>query len=111
MAVSPLNQLAPRAHDTEQLRRDAGLWLRDLRKRRGLNQRELADLVGAAYYPFISMLEAGRGRIQADKYEAWAEALDVPPAEFVKTLMKYFDPVTYELLFQDEAEPTPNPQP
>lgn len=83
----------------QELRREAGLWLKELRERRGLSQRQLASLLGADYYTFVSQLETGRGRIPPDRYRQWAEALDIEPAEFVKTLMQYYDPVTYGILF------------
>ena len=82
-----------------QLRRTAGLWLKELRQKRGLSQRELANLVGADYYTFISQLETGRGRIPPDRYRQWAQALGVEPTEFVSTLMQYYDPVTHSILF------------
>jgi transcriptional regulator with XRE-family HTH domain len=83
------------------LRQQAGRWLRELRKARGLSQRGLADQIGADYYTFISQIEAGRGRIPPDRYAVWASALGVDPKIFVQTLMRYYDPVTYEIVFAD----------
>ena len=83
----------------QDLRREAGLWLKKLRERRGLSQRQLASQLGTEYYTFISQLETGRGRIPPARYRQWAEILGVEPAEFVKTLMQYYDPVTYGILF------------
>lgn len=85
--------------EVRELRRMGGLWLKELREKRGLSQRALAALVGTEYYTFISQLETGRGRIPPDHYLEWAAALGVPSAEFVRTLMKYYDPVTYGILF------------
>src|SRR5439155_9519148 len=84
-----------------ELRREAGRWLRELREARGFSQRNLADLVGAEYYTFISQLETGRGRIPPDRYLMWAKALGVDPKVFVRTLLRYYDPVTYGILFED----------
>jgi transcriptional regulator with XRE-family HTH domain len=84
-----------------ELRQHAGRWLRELREARGLSQRGLADRVDAEYYTFISQLEAGRGRIPPDRYTAWATALGVEPKIFVQTLMRFYDPVTYEIVFAD----------
>jgi DNA-binding XRE family transcriptional regulator len=89
--------------EVQELRRAAGLWLRELREKRGLSQRQLASLVGAEYYTFISQLETGRGRIPPDRYRQWAAALDIEPSELVRTLMKYYDPVTYGILFATEG--------
>jgi len=92
---------------TQKLRNRAGNWLRELRERRGLSQRELAAQIGAEYYTFISQLETGRGRIPPDRYLAWAHALGVDKREFVRTLMSYYDPVTYSILFDEPMESKP----
>jgi len=91
------------APDVKELRRAAGEWLRKLREERGLSQRDLAKLVGIEYHTFISQLEMGRGRVRADRYKQWADALGVPPKVFVKTLLRYYDPVTYDMLFDDDG--------
>lgn len=88
--------------DVRELRREAGRWLRELREAQGLSQRSLADLIGAEYYTFISQLESGRGRIPPDRYLVWAQALGVEPRLFVRTLMRYYDPVTHAILFEDD---------
>jgi transcriptional regulator with XRE-family HTH domain len=56
------------AANVQELRRAGGEWLRKLRERRGLSQRDLAKLVGVEYYTFISQIEMGRGRVRADHY-------------------------------------------
>ena len=92
----------------QELRREAGRYIRSLREGRGLSQRQLADLIGTEYYTFISQLETGRGRIPADKYEAWASALGVDQREFVFNLMRFYDPITFAILFPDrQAAPAP----
>jgi len=85
--------------DVQDLRREGGRWLKDRRESVGLSQRELADLVGAEYYSFISQLETGRGRIPPDRYEAWAKALKIPVDSFVRETMQFYDPITYQILF------------
>ncbi len=94
-------------HDVHKLRREAGKWLKELRENRNLTQRELADLVGIDYYTFISQLEVVRGRIPPDRYERWANALNIEPAEFVKKLMRFYDPETYRLLFSEKEVDDP----
>jgi transcriptional regulator with XRE-family HTH domain len=79
---------------THKRRNQAGVWLRELRERRGLSQRELAARVGVEYYTLISQLETGRGRIPPDRYPIWAHALGIDKREFVRTLMSYYDPLT-----------------
>ncbi len=86
-------------HDVQKLRREAGKWLKELREARGLTQRQLAERVGVDYYTFISQLEVGRGRIPPDRYERWARALGVNPADFVRNLLRFYDPETFRLLF------------
>ena len=86
--------------DVAELRRDAGHWLKQLREAKGLSQRDLAEQVGVEYYTFISQVESGRGRIPPDRYRDWASALGVPAREFVTKLMRFYDPVTYRILFE-----------
>ena len=81
------------------LRKEAGSWLRARRSKLGLSQRELAVRVNMEYYTFISQIEAGRGRIPADRMRDWAEALEMDPKEFASKLMKYYDPFTFEMVF------------
>src|SRR5262245_39456490 len=89
---------------TQKLRNQAGEWLRELRERRGLSQRQLAQIVGADYHTFISQVENGRGRIPPDGYLVWASALGVEPREFVRALMSYYDPATYNIVFGDGSQ-------
>lgn len=87
------------SEEVQALRREGGRWLRDLREARGLSQRQLATLIGAEYYTFVSQLETGRGRIPPDRYRIWAEALGVEAVWFVQSLMRFYDPMTHEILF------------
>jgi transcriptional regulator with XRE-family HTH domain len=98
---------------TQKLRVEAGQWLRGLREKCGLSQRELAQKVGAEYYTFISQLENGRGRIPPDRYLDWANALRIEAREFARGLMYYYDPITYRIIFgpkirSKKATPTPD---
>ena len=88
--------------DVQELRREDGRWLKERREAVGLSQRQLAKLVGADYYTFISQLEAGRGRVPPDRYCDWAVAFAIPPKELVRTLLRFYDPITYELLFGED---------
>jgi transcriptional regulator with XRE-family HTH domain len=83
----------------QELRREGGRWLREQRERANLSQRQLAAKVGAEYYTLVSQLETGRGRVAPDQYFIWAEALNISPQEFVRALMRFYDPVTYDILF------------
>lgn len=86
-------------HDIKRLRKEAGEWMRRLREQKNLSQRQLAKRVGLDYYTFVSQIESGRGRIPPDRYKVWADALGVETQPFVRELMRYYDPVTHELLF------------
>jgi transcriptional regulator with XRE-family HTH domain len=87
------------------LRREAGIWLKQMREVRGLSQRDVANLVGIEYYTFVSQVEAGRGRVPPDRYEAWAKALGLDVSQFVRTLLRFYDPITHALLFPGELPP------
>ena len=50
----------------------------------------------------VSMIESGRGRIRPESYRLWAAAMDLSPREFVENIMKYYDPIAYEILFEDD---------
>lgn len=81
------------------LRREAGQWLQKEREKLKLSQRDLAKLLDVQYYTFVSQIENGRGRIPPERYQSWASALGMDPKEFVKEVLRYYEPSTYEILF------------
>jgi transcriptional regulator with XRE-family HTH domain len=85
--------------ETRTLRLAGGDWLRSLREARGLTQRQVADQLGFPLYTFISQLENGHGRVPPDRYRDWANVLGIEPKLFVQNILKYYDPKTYEILF------------
>ncbi|HEY8360932.1 MAG TPA: helix-turn-helix transcriptional regulator [Ramlibacter sp.] len=85
------------------LRLDAGTWLKQLREEAGLSQRDLANMLSLDYYTFISQLENGRGKIPSNRYREWAVALKVDEKIFVKRMLMYYDPHSYEILFGEDA--------
>ena len=78
-----------------------GQRVRTMRAVRGMSRKVLAKVSGISER-YIAQLEAGRGRIPPDRYLHWAEALGVEPRYFVRTLLRYYDPVTYAILFGDD---------
>ncbi|MFM2043667.1 MAG: hypothetical protein RLY86_2243 [Pseudomonadota bacterium] len=92
--------------EVKALRRQAGAWIKNRRVEVGLTQRALADAVGLDYYTMVSMIEAGRGRIPPDSYVGWANALQMTPRDLVRTLMQFYDPITYTILFEDDGAAT-----
>ncbi|MEO3386179.1 helix-turn-helix transcriptional regulator [Mesorhizobium sp. CAU 1741] len=96
--------------DVQRLRQEAGRWLRSLREKAGYSQRELARVVNLEYYTFISQIESGRGRVPPAQTKAWAEALNVPVRDFAIELMRFYDPLNYDLIFAAEkAAPAGTP--
>jgi transcriptional regulator with XRE-family HTH domain len=96
---SDSRQKLPDNSSPVELRKKAGRWLRSIRCELGLSQRELAHRVNMEYYTFISQIEAGRGRVPADRLRDWSEALEMDPREFAINLMKYYDPHSFSMIF------------
>jgi transcriptional regulator with XRE-family HTH domain len=94
--------------DVAELRKEAGLWLRERRETAGLSQRELAIKVGFEYYTFISQIESGRGRVPAERYEKYAKAFRMSPRDFALAMLRFNDPHTYRMIFGEDAQPSPN---
>lgn len=90
--------------EAKEQRAALGVWLKELRENANLSQRELADKLSLDYYTFISQLENGRGRIPVHRYTEWAKALEQDQRSFVKKLLSYYEPTTYQVLFDDVAE-------
>jgi transcriptional regulator with XRE-family HTH domain len=88
------------APDARKLRREAGAWLQDLRKRAGLSQVDLAARLGLKYYTFVSQVENGFGRVPTEAMERWALALGVAPSAFARELLAFYDPELHRLLFE-----------
>lgn len=92
------------------LRKEGGAWLRDRRVAVRLSQRELSIELGLDYYTFISQIESGRGRVPPSMIEKWAKAVKYPVREFAIHLMKYYDPLNYELIFGGEGWNAESPE-
>jgi transcriptional regulator with XRE-family HTH domain len=98
-AVDPV-----RAAATKGLRQEAGRWLKAARETAGLTQADLAAKVGLRYYTFVSQVESGLGRVPIETQGAWADAVGMEPCDFAKTLLRYYEPELFRLLFGAEAE-------
>ena len=92
------------SEQTQSLRKEVGRWLATLRQEAGLSQRDLAKAVGSDFYTFISQIENGKGRIPPSKYASWADAVQVDRTRFVKTLLSYYDPITYNILYDNVTD-------
>jgi transcriptional regulator with XRE-family HTH domain len=95
--------------ETRQLRKEVGAWLQGLRANAGLSQAELAGRLGLKQATFIAQLENGYGPIPFEQVAAWAKALGVPPAEFARKLLSFYEPEVHRLLFEKaSSSPTKN---
>ena len=108
----PRTAAAPdRAAELKRRRREAGAWLKRLREGAGLTQAELAERVGLRYYTFISQVESGLGRVPIESQGAWAGAVGEEPAAFARTLLRYYEPELYRLLFASDEPRAPGAGP
>jgi hypothetical protein len=48
---------------------------------------------------FIPQIEAGKGRILLEKYEAFARVYNVDPKWFAQNYLRFTDPYMHKLLF------------
>lgn len=101
----PATDPAKAAH-IKVLRQQAGRWLKTARETAGLTQAELAEKVGLRYYTFVSQVESGLGRLPIETQGAWAAALGLEPGDFARTLLRYYEPELYRLLFSGAADLT-----
>jgi transcriptional regulator with XRE-family HTH domain len=86
-------------NSASELRKKAGSLLRERRCELGLSQREVASRVNMEYYTFVSQIEAGKGRVPAERMHDWSIALEMEPKEFATMLLRYYDPHSYEMIF------------
>ncbi|WP_019998693.1 helix-turn-helix domain-containing protein [Aureimonas ureilytica] len=87
--------------EKERLRRECGAWLQKQRETVGLSQAEFAKLVKFELKTFVSQVETGKRRIPQEHYHDWARALRMDTREFVATLLSYYEPITYGIIFKD----------
>lgn len=85
-------------------RRDAGVWLKDLREQAGLTQMEVASRLGFKYYAFVSQVETGFSRLPTEKIEAWAQVMGVEPRQFARRLISFYEPELHRVLYELKHE-------
>ena len=95
--LAELHKTTP--EESKEHRQTLGVLLKSMREDQGLSQRELADRLNLDYYTFISQLETGRGKIPEHRYQEWALALGQEPRNFVRILLRHYQPSTYKILF------------
>lgn len=69
------------------------------REAAGLTQAQLSERVGLRYYTFVSQVESGVGRLPIEMQEAWAQTLGLDPSDFARSLLAYYEPELFRLLF------------
>ncbi|WP_375457041.1 helix-turn-helix domain-containing protein [uncultured Methylobacterium sp.] len=90
--------------ETQELRRDAGRLLKHLREKAGHTQGSFSAEVGSPVYTFVSQIETGRGRIPPDQIRTWANAYGIEARSFLQMIMRFYDPETFAVLFENEPE-------
>lgn len=90
--------------DVLRLRQAAGAYLRQLREAAGLTQRALGAALDMEYYTFIAQIESGRGRVPPAQMRDWARVLGVAPRAFAINMMRFYDPLSFELIFPDGVD-------
>ncbi|MFN4281150.1 MAG: helix-turn-helix domain-containing protein [Alphaproteobacteria bacterium] len=85
--------------EMRKLRKQAGVYIRELRLAAGLSQLDLAQRLKLQYYTFISQIENGAARVPPESIDEFAAALGVARGEFAKTLLSFYDPWTYRAIF------------
>lgn len=83
-------------------RAEVGRWLKQQREAAGLTQRELALQVGSLYYTYISQIELGQGRIIPERWNTWANVLNIHPRVFAMKMLEAYEPVAYKMIFGDD---------
>ena len=81
----------------------AGAWLKSLRIASGLSQSDLAALIEAPHYTYISQMETGRRSIPTYHIDDFARALGWSQAAFAKVLLSHQDPFVHAALFESET--------
>ena len=101
--ATPASDRSARIRETEagNFKRQAGKWLREQRQKAGLSQMDLANRLGLKYYTFVSQIENGYGRVPSHSMADWARALGIRPRTFSRTLLEYYDPALYQVLFEE----------
>ena len=93
--------------EKDRLRKECGIWLKNRREAAGLSQRDLAKLAKFKLFTFVSQVECGRCRIPPEHYHDWAQALKIDVRELVATMLYYYEPTTYKIIFKNRPRPRP----
>lgn len=113
MARQPKARQGRESPEDIKRRAECGAWLRRLREAQGLSSRELALALGSHNLSLVSQIETGQKKLPTHQIRDFARLLGVQPRDFARTLMRYYDPLNYEILFsakEDQIWQPPEPQ-
>jgi transcriptional regulator with XRE-family HTH domain len=82
-------------------RRLFGEYLADMRLKRGLTQKELGKALGMTDTA-ISATELGRNSLSPERYRQTADALGVGRKQFARTLLRFYDPWLFSMLYPEQ---------
>ncbi|KAB1070027.1 helix-turn-helix domain-containing protein [Methylobacterium planeticum] len=99
MSTNPQKLSSP---ETQELRREAGKLVKHLREQAGHSQRSLSAEIGSLPYTFVSQIETGRSRVPPDQIPVWADAFGIDARRFLLMIMRFYDPETFAVLFEEE---------
>ena len=110
----PFQFRAGRGSDSAELNRDiaydyrrtVGRMVRDWRLAKGMTQDELARAMGMGFTA-ISAIETGRSTVPPERYQEFADILNVERVEFGKLMLRYSNPWAYALIFDPEHADRP----
>lgn len=92
---------------TKEERHSAAGFLKTRRENLGITQREVARMIGLEYISMVSQIEAGKAKVPPGRYADYARALRMDPKDFVRELLKHYDPEAWKILF-GSTEPRRN---
>ena len=77
-----------------------GAWLRTRRVELGMTQQDLLAAMGRSdlWLAHVSAIETGQRKVPLQEYETWARVLQIEPAEFAETVLRYINPWLYRML-------------
>lgn len=90
-------------------RKELGAWIKRLREREELTQKDAADLLGYSYFTTLSAFERGASPLPLSLWPEMARVYKVEPKVFAMRALKLEEPKVFNMLFQpeqlDEQEP------
>lgn len=85
-----------------EMRREAGRWLKTLREARSYSQKQLQQIIAPDLRTkYVSLIEHGRQIVTPEYIEAWAKALGVEPEYIARNLLRFYNPLVYQFIFNE----------